>query len=316
MTAAAGDDDVIPRAYRDGDELRRVHWRSTARYGELMVRREEQRWQDRAVLILDSRRSAHIGSGPSSSFEFAVSAAASIGVHLARSGPRRPPADRRGAAGRLGDVRRRAARRAVGGRQLAQPRLRQDDGGAEHDRGRAARPDRRPALRRRGQGDRDRARHGRQGIALLLAVSTWAAQPARSRQGGGTDQDDHLASMAPMASTARTARTGRAARTGSAPDTGTAQERQRRQEHTRIRPCRGRRGNRGGGRRPRRRDWRWHGRSRLDRASRHRKALIGDAALAETAAAAAVLRAAGWRVITVDATTPLAVAWQQLPRSG
>ena len=86
MTAAAGDDDVIPRAYRDGDELRRVHWRSTARYGELMVRREEQRWQDRAVLILDSRRTAHVGTGPSSSFEFAVSAAASVGVHLARSG--------------------------------------------------------------------------------------------------------------------------------------------------------------------------------------------------------------------------------------
>src|SRR5262252_1958739 len=84
--AAAGEDDVVPRAYRDGDELRRVHWRSTARYGELMVRREEQRWQDRAVIILDSRRGAHAGTGPSSSFEFAVSAAASIGVHLAKSG--------------------------------------------------------------------------------------------------------------------------------------------------------------------------------------------------------------------------------------
>lgn len=86
MTAAAGDDDVIPRPYRTGDELRRVHWRSTARYGELMVRREEQRWQDRAVLILDTRQDAHMGSGPYSSFEFAVSAAASVGVHLARSG--------------------------------------------------------------------------------------------------------------------------------------------------------------------------------------------------------------------------------------
>ncbi len=84
--AAAGEDDVVPRAYRDGDELRRVHWRSTARYGELMVRREEQRWRNRAVLFLDSRGSAHAGRGPSSSFEYAVSAAASIGVHLAREG--------------------------------------------------------------------------------------------------------------------------------------------------------------------------------------------------------------------------------------
>jgi uncharacterized protein (DUF58 family) len=82
--AAAGEDDVVPRAYRDGDELRRVHWRSTARYGELMVRREEQRWRNRAVLFLDTRQSGHGGRGPASSFEYAISAAASIGVHLAR----------------------------------------------------------------------------------------------------------------------------------------------------------------------------------------------------------------------------------------
>jgi uncharacterized protein (DUF58 family) len=60
-----------------------VHWRSTARYGELMVRREEQRWRNRAVLFLDTRQNAHGGRGPASSFEYAISAAASIGVHLA-----------------------------------------------------------------------------------------------------------------------------------------------------------------------------------------------------------------------------------------
>jgi uncharacterized protein (DUF58 family) len=86
MAAAAGEDDVVPRAYRDGDELRRVHWRSTARYGELMVRREEQQWRNRVLLLLDTRRGGHAGSGATSSFEFAVSAAASIGAHLAREG--------------------------------------------------------------------------------------------------------------------------------------------------------------------------------------------------------------------------------------
>ncbi len=84
--AAAGEDDIAPRAYRDGDELRRVHWRSTARYGELMVRREEQQWHNRALLLIDARRRAHTGSGLGSSFEFAVGAAASIGVHLAAQG--------------------------------------------------------------------------------------------------------------------------------------------------------------------------------------------------------------------------------------
>jgi uncharacterized protein (DUF58 family) len=84
--AAAGEDDIAPRAYRDGDELRRVHWRSTARYGQLMVRREEQRWHNRALLLLDTRRRAHVGNGRASSFEFAVSAIASIGVHLVGQG--------------------------------------------------------------------------------------------------------------------------------------------------------------------------------------------------------------------------------------
>lgn len=84
--AAAGDDDVAPREYRHGDDLRRVHWRSTARRGELMVRREEQQWQSRGALLLDTRGHAHRGEGPHSSFETAVSAAASIGVHLAHEG--------------------------------------------------------------------------------------------------------------------------------------------------------------------------------------------------------------------------------------
>jgi uncharacterized protein (DUF58 family) len=81
--AASGDDDVAPRAYQTGDPLRRVHWRSTARYGELMVRREEQHWRNTASLFLDTRRTAHPSTA---SFELAVTAAASIGVHLAGEG--------------------------------------------------------------------------------------------------------------------------------------------------------------------------------------------------------------------------------------
>ncbi|RAY16536.1 DUF58 domain-containing protein [Actinomadura craniellae] len=86
LLAAAGEDDVAPREYRHGDDLRRVHWRSTARYGELMMRREEQHRQNGGVLFLDTRRGAHYGEGAESSFEHAVSVAASVGVHLARTG--------------------------------------------------------------------------------------------------------------------------------------------------------------------------------------------------------------------------------------
>ncbi|MGB9377306.1 MAG: DUF58 domain-containing protein [Mycobacteriales bacterium] len=81
-----GEDDAATREYRNGDDLRKVHWRSTARTGELMVRREEQPWQSRAAIALDTRTLAHRGDGPGASFEWAVSAAASIAVHLAEGG--------------------------------------------------------------------------------------------------------------------------------------------------------------------------------------------------------------------------------------
>lgn len=82
----AGEDDVIPRGYRHGDDLRRVHWRSTARYGELMVRREEQPQRARCTVLLDTRRVAYQGAGPDSAFEWAVSGAASALVHMLERG--------------------------------------------------------------------------------------------------------------------------------------------------------------------------------------------------------------------------------------
>jgi uncharacterized protein (DUF58 family) len=83
--AAAGEDDVTTREYHQGDDLRRVHWRSTARRGELMVRREEQPWQSRATLLLDRRRGSHPDEG-AASFEWAVAMVASVAVHLADRG--------------------------------------------------------------------------------------------------------------------------------------------------------------------------------------------------------------------------------------
>uniref|UniRef100_A0AAU2VWN5 DUF58 domain-containing protein n=1 Tax=Streptomyces sp. NBC_00008 TaxID=2903610 RepID=A0AAU2VWN5_9ACTN len=84
--ALAGEDDVIPRGYRHGDDLRRVHWRSTARYGELMVRREEQPQRARCTVLLDTRQTAYQGTGPDSAFEWAVSGAASALMHMLERG--------------------------------------------------------------------------------------------------------------------------------------------------------------------------------------------------------------------------------------
>ena len=61
--ASGSAEDVTVREYRRGDDLRRVHWRSSARMGELMVRREEQPWQSRATVYLDNRAAAHRGRG-------------------------------------------------------------------------------------------------------------------------------------------------------------------------------------------------------------------------------------------------------------
>ncbi|HMH94312.1 MAG TPA: DUF58 domain-containing protein [Streptosporangiaceae bacterium] len=236
-TAAAGEDDVIPRAYRNGDELRRVHWRSTARYGELMVRREEQRWRNRALLFLDTRRSAHSGTGVASSFEFAVSAAASVGVHLAREGLDGQLITDGGAyesGGIFEDVLldSLAVIKTSPGRDLGRgvAALRAGEGGLiVAVMGRlSADSARQLAACRRDQG---------QAIALLLAVSTWADPP---QAGQGTAPGDP-------------------ARRGAAGGNGPVSEE-------------------------------------------------------ETAAAEAVLRGAGWRVVSIDAATPLAQAWQLLPR--
>ncbi|SDB80151.1 Uncharacterized conserved protein, DUF58 family, contains vWF domain [Raineyella antarctica] len=82
----SGQDDILVREYVRGDDVRRVHWRSTARHGELMVRQEEQAWDPSATVVLDTRASAHRGEGPESSFEWAVSMIASLTVHLLADG--------------------------------------------------------------------------------------------------------------------------------------------------------------------------------------------------------------------------------------
>ena len=81
-----GDEFYTTRDYRDGDDLRKVHWRSSAKRGQLMIRQEERPWQARALLALDLRRGAHRGQGAQASFERTVSVAASIAVRLGASG--------------------------------------------------------------------------------------------------------------------------------------------------------------------------------------------------------------------------------------
>ena len=70
------------RDYVRGDDLRQVHWRSSARSGKLMVRHNVDTNQPRSLVILDTRASSHSAE----SFEDAVRAAASIVTASMKSG--------------------------------------------------------------------------------------------------------------------------------------------------------------------------------------------------------------------------------------
>ena len=80
-----GDEFYTMRPYQEGDDLRRIHWPSVARSGQLMIRQDESTRRSTAVVFLDTRETA-VGRNHSPSFEKCVSAAASIGVLLSRYG--------------------------------------------------------------------------------------------------------------------------------------------------------------------------------------------------------------------------------------
>jgi uncharacterized protein (DUF58 family) len=68
------------REYVIGDDLRHVHWRTSARVGELMVREHVDTSLPRIVILLDDRAEAHTpdGAGHESTFEAACEGAASV----------------------------------------------------------------------------------------------------------------------------------------------------------------------------------------------------------------------------------------------
>ena len=71
---------LMLREYASGDDLRRVHWKSTARHQRLMIRQDESRRRAPLLVLLDVRSSAH----DRTSFELAVEAVASIVASLER----------------------------------------------------------------------------------------------------------------------------------------------------------------------------------------------------------------------------------------
>jgi uncharacterized protein (DUF58 family) len=79
-------DELIAREYRAGDPMRRIHWRATARRGELMVRQEEQEVDPAVVLVLDTAAAPGEAGASSAAFEQRVEMAASVAVHVLAAG--------------------------------------------------------------------------------------------------------------------------------------------------------------------------------------------------------------------------------------
>ncbi len=66
------------RAYAVGDSLRHIHWRQTARTGNLTVVEFEETLSQHLVLVLDLTRNSDIGKGTQTTLEYAVRLAANL----------------------------------------------------------------------------------------------------------------------------------------------------------------------------------------------------------------------------------------------
>jgi uncharacterized protein (DUF58 family) len=73
------------RPYQPGDPLRNVHWRTTARTGQLMVRQFEETRRSQLTIVFDDAR-AHWASDDE--FELGVSVMASLAAQVLRDGNR------------------------------------------------------------------------------------------------------------------------------------------------------------------------------------------------------------------------------------
>jgi uncharacterized protein (DUF58 family) len=88
LRRSAGFDFHSVREYEQGESLRRVHWPTSARRGQLMVKELEDRAVDGVVVILDCDPLGAVGKPPDSSFDVAVRAAGSIlQAHATRGRP-------------------------------------------------------------------------------------------------------------------------------------------------------------------------------------------------------------------------------------
>ena len=74
------------RDYAEGDSLGRIHWKLSAKYGQMMSKTFEQPLTSDLLIVLDLQRSVHHGKGEESTLEYAISLAASINTQVHSQG--------------------------------------------------------------------------------------------------------------------------------------------------------------------------------------------------------------------------------------
>jgi uncharacterized protein (DUF58 family) len=74
------------REYSRGDEMNRIHWPVSARHQKLMVREFEKTDRPAVLIVLDCNRNFDVGHAPVTTFEFAVTIAASMIRSASREG--------------------------------------------------------------------------------------------------------------------------------------------------------------------------------------------------------------------------------------
>lgn len=88
QTRGAGIEPRGIREYSQGDSLRHVHWRSTARAGRLLVKEFEAGTHAAAAFVLPRRKGSDVGQGPTSSLDLMCGHAAFLSDGLLRQGAR------------------------------------------------------------------------------------------------------------------------------------------------------------------------------------------------------------------------------------
>lgn len=87
LSRTGGSEDFFgTREYREGDSLRYIHWPSSARHAQLIVKEFEIRASTEVTILMDLQRGSDIGEEKETTLEYAVKIAASIAQYVLEKG--------------------------------------------------------------------------------------------------------------------------------------------------------------------------------------------------------------------------------------